>query len=87
MGPVMFFHVSARACVPRLDTTSPAVRSTLDEMRAEGIVVWACTCTDGSGFFVVVEAGDADEAESEIQRLARAAEQPLTMTLTGVRPA
>jgi hypothetical protein len=83
----MLFHVAATATPTTATGMSAAMKSTLDEMKAEGVVLSACCCVDRAGYFFVVEAGDVDEAATELTRLSAVADQPLAISVTEVRPA
>jgi hypothetical protein len=83
----MLFHVAASADAKGVVGMTAAMKSTLDEMKAEGVVLSACSGAHSADYFFIVEAGDAHEAASEIDRLSRTAPHPLSINVTEVRPA
>jgi hypothetical protein len=83
----MLFHVAATAQASTFLHTPAELKATLDAMKAEGVVLSACSCVDGSGYFFVVEAGDVEEAAAELGRLSRVADHPLAINMIEVHPA
>ncbi|GAA2697680.1 hypothetical protein [Actinoplanes palleronii] len=80
----MYFHVTAALADPASARAFEAAGPTWRELRDERVIIGSWRCVDGTGIYLIVEAGDGDEARRSMSRLPWVLDGTVTLSVTAV---